>query len=181
MGIDLIAGGRVKNRRIRSTTSTNTYLKLLIKLYKFLARRTDSPFNSTILKRLNQSRVTRYPISLSRLSKHLKGQKNKGVIITIVANITNDVRLLEVPKMNVCALRFTEKARQRILAAGGQCLTFDQLAQKAPTGSGTLLLRAPRSREVLRHFGPAPGLPGSHTKPYVRNNLKKLENARGRR
>ena len=35
------------------------------------------------------------------------------------------VRLLNVPKLNVCALRFTETARKRILAAGGKTLTFD--------------------------------------------------------
>jgi len=33
-----------------------------------------------------------------------------------------------VPKLTVVALRFTESARKRILAAGGKVLTFDQLA-----------------------------------------------------
>jgi len=181
MGIDLIAGGRVKNRSFRSTSSANTYLRLLIKLYKFLARRTDSKFNQVVLKRLNQSRVTKYPMSLSRIAKNLKNNKDVNKIVVVVATVTNDNRFLDVPKLNVCALRFTEKARQRILAAGGQVFTFDQLAQKAPTGTNTLLLRAPRRREVLKHFGPAPGLPGSHTKPYVRSKGKCVENARGRR
>ena len=132
MGIDLVAGGRIKNRNIRQSTSTNPYIKLLIKLYKFLARRTDSAFNKTVLKRLNQSRVNRYPISISRIAKHMKGKENQ--IAVCVCTVTNDVRLLQVPKLTVCALRFTEKARQRILAAGGKCLTFDQLALKCPTG-----------------------------------------------
>jgi large subunit ribosomal protein L18e len=78
-------------------------------------------------------------------------------------------RLLEVPKLTVVALRFTETARKRILAAGGNVLTFDQFAQKNPTGNdiplnqlgtGALLLRARRDREELKHFGRAPGLPG---------------------
>jgi len=69
MGIDLVAGGRSKRAKARSTTSPNAYLHLLIKLYKFLARRTDSKFNKIILKRLNGSRVTRYPLSISRLTK----------------------------------------------------------------------------------------------------------------
>jgi len=76
MGIDLIAGGRSKRTKARSTTSTNTYLHLLIKLYKFLARRTDAKFNKIILKRLNGSRTTRYPISISRLTKITKGLKD---------------------------------------------------------------------------------------------------------
>ena len=43
-------------------------------------------------------------------------------------------RLLDVPKLTICALRFTESARVRVLKAGGEILTFDQLALKAPTG-----------------------------------------------
>ena len=86
----------------------------------------------------------------------------------------------------VCALRFTETARARILAAGGECITFDQLALRAPTGSGCVLLRGPlKAREVYKHFGKAPGTPGSRQKPYVRVNNKhkgrKFEQARGKR
>ena len=36
-------------------------------------------------------------------------------IMVVVATITDDVRLFEVPKLRVCALRFTETARARIL------------------------------------------------------------------
>lgn len=70
--------------------------------------------------------------------------------------------------MKIVALRFTEGARNRISAAKGQCLTFDQLAQLAPTGKGVLLLRGPRDREAKRHFGLYPGQKGSHTAPRVR-------------
>lgn len=59
--------------------------------------------------------------------------------------------------------------------------TLDQFVQKNPTGSGALLVRGPRSREELKHFGRAPGLPGSHTKPYVRAKGRKFEKARGKR
>lgn len=38
-----------------------------------------------------------------------------------------------------------------------------------------MLLRGPKDREVKKHFGPAPGLPGSHTKPYVRAKGKNFE------
>jgi len=81
----------------------------------------------------------------------------------------------------VCALRFTETARARIVKAGGECMTFDQLALAAPTGEGVVLLRGPKnSREAVKHFG-APGIPGSNAKPYVRAKGRKFEKARGRR
>ena len=72
-------------------------------------------------------------------------------------------------------------ARARILKAGGECMTFDQLALAAPTGDNVVLLRGPKShREAVKHFG-APGVPGSHAKPYVRHKGRKFEKARGRR
>lgn len=43
----------------------------------------------------------------------------------IVGTVTDDQRLLEVPKLTVAALKFTETARARILAAGGKVLTLD--------------------------------------------------------
>ncbi len=44
------------------------------------------------------------------------------------------------------------------MQAGGEIVTFDQLALLAPTGSNTLLLRGPKNaREAVKHFGRAPG------------------------
>ena len=110
----------------------------------------------------------------------MKGKEEN--ICVVVGTVTDDVREFDVPKVRVCALRFTGNARARILKAGGECLTFDQLALAAPTGEGTVLLRGPKmAREAVKHFGPAPGVPHSHTKPYVRSKGRKFEKARGRR
>ena len=59
-------------------------------------------------------------------------------IAVLVGTVTDDVRTYEVPALRVCALRFTETARARIVKAGGECMTFDQLALIAPTGSNTV-------------------------------------------
>lgn len=52
--------------------------------------------------------------------------------------MTDDIRVYEVPALKVTALRFTERARARIVKAGGECLTFDQLALRAPLGQNTV-------------------------------------------
>ena len=52
----------------------------------------------------------------------------------VVGTITDDRRLLQVPKVTIAALRFTETARARIIASGGKCLTLDQLVLQTPTG-----------------------------------------------
>jgi hypothetical protein len=60
-------------------------------------------------------------------------------IAVIVGTVTDDKRVHKVPAMNVAALRFTETARARIVNAGGECLTFDQLALRAPLGQNTVI------------------------------------------
>ncbi|KAK1437226.1 hypothetical protein QVD17_03015 [Tagetes erecta] len=180
MGIDLVAGGKSKRTKRNAPRSDDIYLKLLVKLYRFLVRRTGSNFNAVILKRLFMSKVNKPPISLSRLIRYMSGKEDK--IAVVVGTVTDDVRVDEIPCLKVTALRFTETARARIVKAGGECLTFDQLALRAPLGQNTVLLRGPKnSREAVRHFGKAPGVPHSHTKPYVRSKGRKFEKARGRR
>jgi len=182
MGIDLNSH-HVRGSHRKAPKSENVYLKLLVKLYRFLARRTDSAFNKVILRRLFMSRINRPPMSLSRLvslGAHPNSpETHAGKTLVVVGTITDDNRLLEVPKISVCALRFTATARARIEKAGGECLTFDQLALKAPTGANTLLLRGPKNaREAVKHFGFGPH---SGKKPYVQSKGRKFERARGRR
>lgn len=125
--------------------------------------RTSSSFNAVVLRRLFMSRINRPPLSLSRLAQFAQPDKT----LVIIGTITDDNRLLTVPKLTVAALRFTATARARIEQAGGECLTLDQLALRAPTGANTLLLRGPKnSREAVKHFGMGPhkgkvGLPTS--------------------
>lgn len=102
------------------------------------------------------SKINRPPVSLSRIAGNIKNGNEKKTVV-VVGTVTDDNRLLQVPKVTVAALRFTATARARILAAGGRTLTLDQLGQEKPTGANTLLLRGPKnSREAFKHFGMGP-------------------------
>ncbi|CAZ81910.1 unnamed protein product [Tuber melanosporum] len=152
MGIDL--DHRRPTHHRKAPKSDNVYLKLLVKLYRFLSRRTDSAFNKTVLRRLFMSKINRPPISISRMLP--------------TPMLLNRIKLL-----------FTATVRARIEAAGGECITLDQLALRAPTGSNTLLLRGPKNaREAVKHFGMGPH---KHKKPYIESKGRKFERARGRR
>lgn len=171
MGIDI--DHRKKKRAAKTLKTQNVYLRLLVRLYKFLARRTGSDFNKVILKRLAFSRVNRPPLSLARVANSMKGKVGK--IAVVVGTVTDDKRLLDVPKMSVVALRFTQTAKARIVKSGGQALTFDQLALQRPTGANTVLLRGPKTREALRYFG-VPRI--DHAKPKVLSKGRKFEHKR---
>ncbi|XP_035911934.1 putative glycerol kinase 5 isoform X4 [Anopheles stephensi] len=181
-GIDL---NHKWDRKVRRTKpkSLDVYLGLLVKLYRFLYRRTHKKFNKIVMRRLFMSRTNQPPMSLHRVAQLMKLRaKDEKTIAVVIGTITNDVRMLDVPKLNVCALRVTEKARQRILKNGGKIYTFDQLALISPTGRNTVLMQGKRNaREVFKHFGRAPGVPHSNTRPYVQSKGRKYEKARGRR
>merc|ERR1712010_371578 len=162
MGIDIKAGGRIKKSCRKAPTTENVYIRLLVKLYRFLARRTEAKFNQVVLKRLFMSRMNRPPLSLSKLAKFMRGKEGKMAVI--VGTVTDDVRML---------------------ANGGEIITFDQLATLFPTGANCVLLRGPRfARESVRHWaghrGGAGGAAGNAA-PYVRSKGRKFEKARGRR
>jgi len=181
MGIDIRHN---KDRKVhrKEPRSEDIYLRLLVKLYRFLARRTNAKFNRIVLKRLFMSKNNRPPLSISRLSRYMKKKGRENKIAVVIGTITDDKRIFEIPKLKVCALKVTEAARGRILKAGGELITFDQLALRAPKGQNTVLLQGRRTaREAFRHFGPAPGVPKSHTKPYLKSKGRKFERARGRR
>uniref|UniRef100_A0A8C9P537 Large ribosomal subunit protein uL15/eL18 domain-containing protein n=1 Tax=Spermophilus dauricus TaxID=99837 RepID=A0A8C9P537_SPEDA len=101
--------------RRKEPKSQDIYLRLLVKLYRFLARRTNSTFNQVVLKRLFMSRTNRPPLSLSRMIRKMKlpGRENKTAVV--VGTITDDVRVQEVPKLKtLCPLQGQEiRACQR--------------------------------------------------------------------
>jgi len=132
------------------------------------------------------SRNNKPPVSTTKIARYLRKKVNHSKIAVVAADVTADQRRLFIPKMTICALRFTKMARARIEAAGGRCLSFDELALIAPTGSNCVLIRGAKTRrKEVKSYG-APGVPGSHAVPKLgdrkaRNRGRKHEKARGRR
>merc|ERR1712058_134594 len=104
MGVDVRHG---KDRKVRRTEpkSQDIYLRLLVKLYRFLARRSEAKFNKIILKRLFMSKINRPPLSIARLARNMKKAGNENKPAVVVGTVTNDLRIFEIPKMTLCALK----------------------------------------------------------------------------
>lgn len=141
--------------------------------------RTDAPFNKVILKSLYLSKINRPPVSVSRINKALSQKGAESKTIVVVGTVTDDNRLLSFPKATIAALRFTAGAKATILKNGGEAITLDQLALRAPKGQNTLIVRGPRTaREAVRHFGMGPH---KGKAPRIMSKGRKFERARGRR
>ena len=87
MGLDADKSTRVKSRVFCKAKTTNLYHGLLLKLYSFLAGRTDSKINKIANKHLNGTNTMRYPMSLSRLCKVADTDAKKGKILVLVGKV----------------------------------------------------------------------------------------------
>ncbi|PIO30615.1 hypothetical protein AB205_0168900 [Aquarana catesbeiana] len=98
MGVDIRHNKDRKVRR-KEPKSQDIYLRLLVKLYRFLARRTNATFNKVVLRRLFMSRTNRPPLSLSRLIRKMKLPGRESKTAVVVGCITDDVRIQDIPKL----------------------------------------------------------------------------------
>lgn len=91
------------DRKVRRTApkSEDPYLRLLAKLFRYLSRRTDAKFNKIVMKRLFMSRLYRPPMSVSRLARQMKKKGREDKIAVVVGTVTDDSRIVELPKMTV--------------------------------------------------------------------------------
>uniref|UniRef100_A0AAQ5YIR2 Large ribosomal subunit protein uL15/eL18 domain-containing protein n=1 Tax=Amphiprion ocellaris TaxID=80972 RepID=A0AAQ5YIR2_AMPOC len=90
-----------KDRKVhrKEPKSQDIYLRLLVKLYRFLARRCNASFNKVVLRRLFMSRTNRPPISISRLIRKMKLPGRENRIAVVVGTVTDDVRIQDIPKL----------------------------------------------------------------------------------
>uniref|UniRef100_A0AAY4A7E6 Large ribosomal subunit protein uL15/eL18 domain-containing protein n=1 Tax=Denticeps clupeoides TaxID=299321 RepID=A0AAY4A7E6_9TELE len=110
-----------KDRKVhrKEPKSQDIYLRLLVKLYRFLARRTDAPFNRVVLKRLFMSKTNRPPMALSRLIRKMKLSGRESKTAVVVGTVTDDVRIQDIPKPYVRSKgRKFERARGRRASRG---------------------------------------------------------------
>eukprot|EP00801_Mesodinium_rubrum_P010733 Mrub_10790.p1 GENE.Mrub_10790~~Mrub_10790.p1 ORF type:complete len:189 (-),score=47.98 Mrub_10790:73-639(-) len=174
VAIDKLRTGKLKKLHTRGRKvfkGKNPYMKLLSNLYNEMSSKTQSAFNKIVAKRIMQSNSNRPAIILSNLVKTMKGRENK--VAVSVSNVVDDnLHYFVTPKLTVAALRFSESARTKIINAGGECITLDQLLQKDPLGKNVVLLRGKMYQKRHQYFGLKPGQKGSDTKQRIHKGLK---------
>ena len=61
------------------------------------------------------SRSNRPPLSLSKLICNMRKRDLEGITAVVIGTVTNDTRLYNMPKLNVCALHVIEAASARFI------------------------------------------------------------------
>lgn len=119
---------------MKKVRTTNPDLIRLISLLKKQSRENNAPVWKRIAEILAKPRRKRVAVNLSRINRHT--QKNDVVIVPgkVLGN-----GVINHP-LTVAAFDFSEKAKEKILAAKGKCLSIIDLIKKNPKGSNVKII-----------------------------------------
>ena len=114
---------------------TNPRIVRLIGNLKAASRESGAPLWRDVARRLEKPNRSYAAINLSKINRHTQSNDTVLVAGKVLAsgNIGHSV--------TVAALNFSNQARSKIMAAGGQCLMIEKLMTEHPKGSGIKILR----------------------------------------
>lgn len=119
---------------MKKIKTTNSELIELIRFLKKQSRENKAEIWREIAERLAKPRRRRVAVNISHLNKHT--YKNETVAVP--------GKVLGAGQINhpiiVSAFTFSEKAKEKIKAAKGKCLSFFELAKKNPKGSNVKIV-----------------------------------------
>jgi large subunit ribosomal protein L18e len=119
---------------VRRVKATNPELLELVDSLKKQSREGKAEIWRDIAERLVKSRRRRTVVNLSRLDRYTSKNETVAVAGKVLAagQITHPI--------TVAAFAFSGKAKEKIKAARGKCLSFSDLAKKNPAGSNVKII-----------------------------------------
>jgi len=119
---------------VKKVKTTNPELRELIIFLRKQSRENKVGIWRDIAERLAKPRRNRIAVNISRINRYT--QRNETVAVP--------GKLLGAGEMEhpvtVAAFAFSEKAKEKIIAARGKCLSFSDLIKKKPNGSNVRII-----------------------------------------
>ncbi len=114
---------------MKQNYKTNTQLLGLISGLKKQSREKEVPLWRDIAIRLERPSRNYPAVNISRINRYTKEKD----LILVPGKVLGSGELNH--KLTVAAVSFSGSARNKIIAAGGSCLSLDELMEKNPEGS----------------------------------------------
>lgn len=116
------------------TKSTNEQLKRLLIILKRQSRTPGGRIWRTLYEQLQTPRRARAEVNIADLQRHF----NKGQTMVVPGKVLSEG--IATDKLQVAAVSFSSKARMKITAVGGKCLSLQQLMEKNPSGKNVRII-----------------------------------------
>ena len=116
------------------TGPTNPVLRKLIRGLREHGKKQKAPIWLELADRLSKPRRARAEVNLSHLSRYL----DEGSIVVVPGKVLAAGKLDR--PLRVAAFKFSSPARRKIVGAGGEVLTIQQLLERNPGGKGVRIM-----------------------------------------
>ena len=114
---------------------TNPRITSLVEDLKSGSRENDAPIWREIAKRMQSPKRNYATVNVSRINRHTAD----GETIVVPGKVLGAGEIGH--PVAVGAFYFSDGARSKIIAAGGECITIEELVARAPTGSNVRIIR----------------------------------------
>lgn len=118
-----------------SFRSTNPQLKKAVADLKRVSRKNKVRIWETVAELLSKSKRSRISVNVGQIERHA----SKGDVVAVPGVVLGSGTIKS--SLTIAAHRFTDQAKEKIVNAGGRCLSLVELAERYPKGSGVKILR----------------------------------------
>lgn len=113
---------------------TNPNLISLLRLLRKTSNQYKAGLWRAIAEYLSRSRSRRIAVNISRINRYTK----EGDLVVVPGKVLG-AGILDHP-VTVAAFSFSKQAREKILVAGGKCISIQELIESNPTGSNVKII-----------------------------------------
>jgi len=119
---------------VRKAKATNPELMELIRFLKKQSKENNVNIWRDIAERLSKSRRNRPAVNVSRINRCT--QKKEFIVVPGKVLGSGEID----HAITVAAFAFSERAKEKIMAAKGKCMSFFDMVQKNPKGSNVKIV-----------------------------------------
>jgi large subunit ribosomal protein L18e len=119
---------------VKKVSATNPQLIELIRFLKRQSRENNAQIWRDIAERLTKPSRKRIAVNLSRLNRYTE----KNDVVAVPGKVLGAGKINH--PITVAAFAFSEKAKQKIKAARGKCLSYFELIKKNSKGSNVKII-----------------------------------------
>lgn len=120
---------------MKKVRTTNPQRTELIRFLKKQGAENNVNIWRDIAADLSSSRRKHVAVNLSRLNRHTK----KRQVVAVPGKVLSAGEMDH--PVTIAAFAFSEKARKKVAAAKGKCLSYTELVKKNPKGSNVKIIR----------------------------------------
>jgi len=119
---------------MKRTGPTDINLRRLIRYLRKKSNEENVKIWKDIAWRLERPRRQRAEVNISRINRYTK----EGDMVVVPGSVLGAGNLDH--KVIVAAWKFSEKAKEKIIQAGGEAITIEELIERNPKGSGVIIM-----------------------------------------